>query len=51
MDRSANKIKEMVEEEIKGGIPVERILIGGISQGGYTALHAAFTYDKFGGVE
>jgi predicted esterase len=31
----------LVQEEIKSGIPSERIFIGGFSQGGATALYAA----------
>eukprot|EP00794_Sanderia_malayensis_P004550 gene4550-5148_t len=41
----------LVKEEIQNGIPAERIIIGGFSQGGAVALHAAFTSElTFGGV-
>ena len=42
---------DLVNEEIKAGIPSERIFIGGFSQGGATALYAAMTAPlKFAGV-
>ena len=42
---------DLVEAEIKDGIPPERIIIGGFSQGGATALYTALTCDyTFGGV-
>ena len=41
----------MVDEEIKNGIPSDRIFIGGFSQGGATALYTALTSShKFAGV-
>ncbi|VDM50723.1 unnamed protein product [Toxocara canis] len=33
-------------QEIRSGIPSERIVIGGFSMGGALALYAGFTYDK-----
>lgn len=40
-----------VEDEIKNGIPTDRIIIGGFSQGGATALYTAITSPyKFGGL-
>lgn len=42
---------DLVNEEIKAGIPSERIFIGGFSQGGATALYTALTSQlKFAGV-
>ncbi len=42
---------DLVNEEIKAGIPPERIFIGGFSQGGATALYTALTSQlKFAGV-
>lgn len=32
--------------ELQGGIPANRIIIGGFSQGGALALFSALTYDK-----
>ena len=41
----------LVQEEIKSGIPSERIFIGGFSQGGATALYTALTTPvRFAGV-
>eukprot|EP00058_Branchiostoma_floridae_P020878 XP_002606368.1 hypothetical protein BRAFLDRAFT_57283 [Branchiostoma floridae] len=39
-------VQGMVEEEEKGGIPSNRIVLGGFSQGGALALYAAFTLEK-----
>lgn len=36
----------MIEQEISGGIPAERILLGGFSQGGALALYSAFTFTQ-----
>lgn len=44
-------VLNLVQEEIKNGIPSERIIIGGFSQGGATALYTALTSSiRFGGV-
>ena len=44
-------VKAMINEEIANGIPAERILIGGFSQGGAVALYTAFATDvKVAGV-
>lgn len=41
----------LVQEEIKSGIPSERIFIGGFSQGGATALYTALTCSmRFAGI-
>jgi predicted esterase len=45
------EVLNLVQEEIKNGIPAERIIIGGFSQGGATALYTALTSSmRFGGV-
>ncbi|XP_078677232.1 acyl-protein thioesterase 1-like isoform X1 [Branchiostoma floridae x Branchiostoma belcheri] len=44
--KAAALVQGMVEEEVKGGIPADRIVLGGFSQGGALALYAAFTLDK-----
>lgn len=36
----------MIENEIKGGIPASRILLGGFSQGGALALYSAFLFPQ-----
>ena len=42
---------KLVEEEIKNGIPSDKIIIGGFSQGGATALYTTVSSSyKFGGV-
>lgn len=48
---SAQILLSLVQEEMKNGIPSERIIIGGFSQGGATALYTALTGSiRFGGV-
>ncbi|XP_035667669.1 acyl-protein thioesterase 2-like [Branchiostoma floridae] len=44
--KAAALVQGMVEEEEKGGIPSNRIVLGGFSQGGALALYAAFTLEK-----
>ncbi|XP_076252598.1 lysophospholipase-like protein 1 isoform X1 [Rhynchophorus ferrugineus] len=39
-----NNIKSLVEDIIKSGIPLNRIIIGGFSMGGALALHSAFRF-------
>lgn len=36
----------LIEKEISDGIPSEKIVVGGFSQGGALALHSALTYPK-----
>lgn len=44
-------VMNLVQEEIKNGIPSEKIIIGGFSQGGATALYTALTSSmRFGGI-
>mmetsp|Transcript_20742 Transcript_20742/g.35638 ORF Transcript_20742/g.35638 Transcript_20742/m.35638 type:complete len:226 (+) Transcript_20742:86-763(+) len=40
---SSQRILKMVDEEIKGGIPASRIVLGGFSQGGALALYTCLT--------
>jgi len=40
------KVAQIIEDEIKSGIPSNRILLGGFSQGGASSLHIAYTYPK-----
>ncbi|GBP80216.1 Acyl-protein thioesterase 2 [Eumeta japonica] len=44
--RATNLIHELIKSEIKVGIPANRILLGGFSQGGALALHAALTFPE-----
>ncbi|XP_045484078.1 acyl-protein thioesterase 1 [Pieris rapae] len=39
-------IHRLISDEVKAGIPAGRILLGGFSQGGALALHAALTYSE-----
>ncbi|XP_018336018.1 acyl-protein thioesterase 1 [Agrilus planipennis] len=49
--QAASNIHAMIENEVKGGIPADRILLGGFSQGGGLALYSALTYpSKLAGV-
>ncbi len=48
---SQRYINELIENEIKRGIPSERIVLAGFSQGGAIALHTALRYpQKLAGV-
>lgn len=49
--RAAERVLRIVEAEVSNGIPVERIVVGGFSQGGAVALATAYNHDqKFAGV-
>lgn len=49
--RAAERVLRIVEAEVSNGIPVERIVVGGFSQGGAVALATAYGHDqKFAGV-
>lgn len=43
---AAGLVRTLIEGEISKGIPVERILLAGFSQGGAVALHTALRYPK-----
>ncbi|XP_048761444.2 acyl-protein thioesterase 1-like isoform X1 [Ostrea edulis] len=43
---SSEILKKLIEDEEKEGIPANRIVIGGFSQGGAVALHRALSDDK-----
>jgi len=48
---SSQTVMDLVQEEIKVGIPTERIFLGGFSQGGATAFYTAMTAPhRFAGV-
>ncbi|XP_065570093.1 acyl-protein thioesterase 1-like isoform X1 [Artemia franciscana] len=48
---AAKNVHLLIEEEEKAGIPSNRIVLGGFSQGGALALYSAFEYKKqLGGV-
>jgi phospholipase/carboxylesterase len=44
--RSAAQIQALVERELERGIPAERIVLAGFSQGGAIALHLGLRYPK-----
>jgi len=51
LDRSIEAIRDLVRRENERGIPTERILVAGFSQGGSVALRVALTSeDRFLGV-
>lgn len=43
---ASKRIHQLIEEQEKQGVPHDRIILGGFSQGGALALYAAFTYPK-----
>lgn len=48
---ATKQIHSFIESEISAGIPPERILLGGFSQGGGLALYSSLTYpQKLAGV-
>uniref|UniRef100_A0A0N4U5J4 palmitoyl-protein hydrolase n=1 Tax=Dracunculus medinensis TaxID=318479 RepID=A0A0N4U5J4_DRAME len=46
INESVKIVHSMIDEEIRNGIPAERIIIAGFSMGGALALYAGLTYDK-----
>ncbi len=46
MKKSAARIRDLIQNEIDNGIPAERILLAGFSQGGVMALHVGLYYPK-----
>jgi len=41
-----DNVHGMIQKEISAGIPANRIVLGGFSQGGALALYSALTYDQ-----
>lgn len=51
IQRAAASVHSLIEDEIKGGIPSNRIIIGGFSQGGALSLYSSLvTQHTLGGV-
>ena len=51
IQRAAASVQSLIEDEIKGGIPSNRIVIGGFSQGGALSLYSSLvTKHTLGGV-
>lgn len=46
INRSAKRIAEQIEIQIKAGVPANRIIIAGFSQGGVIAYHTALLYPQ-----
>lgn len=44
--QASQNIHSMINTEIEKGVPAERIVLGGFSQGGALALYSALTYNK-----
>jgi len=43
---SAQYLRDLIQRELDGGMPSEKILLAGFSQGGTIALHTALGYEK-----
>ena len=46
LNKSVRQIGDLIQDEIDSGIPAERILLAGFSQGGVLAFHTALYYPK-----
>jgi phospholipase/carboxylesterase len=46
MNKSAARIRDLIQNEIDSGMPAERILLAGFSQGGVMAFHTGLYYQK-----
>ena len=46
IESSVQHLRNLIQRELDRGIPAERILLAGFSQGGTIALHAALGYEK-----
>lgn len=44
--KATTYVNSLIEKEISEGIPSERIILGGFSQGGALAIHSALTFPK-----
>lgn len=48
---AATEVQTLIQNEIQAGIPADRIVVGGFSQGGALALYSALTFpQRLGGV-
>ncbi|MCW8109910.1 alpha/beta hydrolase [Alteromonas ponticola] len=43
---SASQVRQLIQDEIANGIPAQRILLAGFSQGGVIALHEGLRFDQ-----
>uniref|UniRef100_A0A1A9UX49 palmitoyl-protein hydrolase n=1 Tax=Glossina austeni TaxID=7395 RepID=A0A1A9UX49_GLOAU len=46
MEKASDILRKLINNEIKDGIPVNRIIVGGFSMGGALALHAGFHLNR-----
>jgi len=46
IERSAQRIRDLIAREIERGVAPEHIVLAGFSQGGAVAYHTALSYDK-----
>ncbi|MDR9498024.1 MAG: carboxylesterase [Hydrogenovibrio sp.] len=46
VDTSVARVQQLMSEQIQAGIPAERLLIAGFSQGGLVALEAAMSFES-----
>uniref|UniRef100_A0A1A9ZSG0 palmitoyl-protein hydrolase n=1 Tax=Glossina pallidipes TaxID=7398 RepID=A0A1A9ZSG0_GLOPL len=46
MEKAYDILRKLINNEIKDGIPVNRIIVGGFSMGGALALHAGFHVNR-----
>lgn len=44
IDKSRDTVVSLIEEEVAAGIPLDRIVVGGFSQGGAMALYSGLQY-------
>lgn len=51
INAASKRLQHLINEEVKAGIPSNRIIVGGFSQGGAVALYSSLTnQQKLGGV-
>eukprot|EP01126_Amoeba_proteus_P017142 TRINITY_DN1812_c0_g1_i10.p1 TRINITY_DN1812_c0_g1~~TRINITY_DN1812_c0_g1_i10.p1 ORF type:complete len:114 (-),score=19.13 TRINITY_DN1812_c0_g1_i10:330-671(-) len=51
IDRTKSEISNLIKEQIIGGTPSNRIVLGGFSQGGAVSIYTGFTFpQKLGGL-
>mmetsp|Transcript_28538 Transcript_28538/g.31705 ORF Transcript_28538/g.31705 Transcript_28538/m.31705 type:complete len:232 (+) Transcript_28538:88-783(+) len=46
LDETKETIYDLIQAELDAGIPSDKIIVGGFSQGGASALYAGYQYDK-----
>eukprot|EP01127_Copromyxa_protea_P014516 TRINITY_DN4056_c0_g2_i2.p1 TRINITY_DN4056_c0_g2~~TRINITY_DN4056_c0_g2_i2.p1 ORF type:complete len:190 (-),score=45.73 TRINITY_DN4056_c0_g2_i2:27-596(-) len=46
LTQTKDEITRLIEEEVQSGTPTNKIIVGGFSQGGASAMYAGFTYPK-----